>query len=108
MMFFSAVKRTVICLFVFRCLVSSDEDCADGFVRVSIVFPGLKKKLMKNAPSNGNLDLKLESRYDQYQFWKLVIVITCIRDYIDKYSEDVLTSGKRIEKVCVNFFLGFG
>ena len=47
---------------VFTHAVSADEEGPDGFVRVNIVFPGLKKKLMKNAPSNGNLDLKLEPR----------------------------------------------
>lgn len=46
--------------------VTADEDGPADFVRVCVVFPGLKKKFFKNAAKNAELDVKYDTRYKKF------------------------------------------
>ena len=72
--------------------MTADEDGPDGFVRVNVVFPGLKKKFLKNAPSNGNVDLKMEERY----FKNFYSMIFCRSTWYKLNSEKYFL-GKTVE-----------
>ena len=48
---------------IFVCLVTADEEAPADFVRVQVVIPGLKKKMLGNGAANATVDFKPQTRY---------------------------------------------
>ena len=57
-----AYSKSIYFIFFVLILVKSDDQDED-IVIVNVVFLGLKKKMMKNEPSNAMLDLKFGTRF---------------------------------------------